>query len=629
MWRRWKSGFRRVARWVGGGLLAAGVGDAAVRAAPRLLSPGRDATGAFSVTIADLAGPDYTLEASRDLQTWYVATNGIATSGLMRVTDPNGVPPRRVYYRARDGQPAFIRVEPQVDTNAMVVALLTPEAGGECRLTNSAGVEFHFTVAANQVSAPVAIQMSPITNYTSFPQHGGLNAAVAFGPEGYEFSGAGVLEIQFPAPVAMGDLTSYSLAGDGTRFHFLPDRLGSNQVSIPVAHFSGLGVAGWAADERAAVLGQAIQLEQDALAMELTRALRKIRDRGEENPGRGAAEVAAIAAVLEDYYDTTLEPYLERASKDCAVLRQLLPRLLGWERQRQLLGMGTGETPSWVNLFSDGFCNCVKEAFAKCDAGALDTRDTMASLLGLERQAQLLGAPGISACPSLGGPGILETLTKIKCSPAWSGFLNYSDTADRDYTTNYVDEAGNQNTQRQTTRYQLSFQALATESSIVESNPFDNSIRWRIQMRTQAAAAWHSTSYSQWSDGCLEVIDDNQTTGSGQGPLDVSLEFLIQQGQVSEFTFSYARDLTFPSWETTQSTTQQCPDHGGKGTSISHSSATTTYLSPAVPAFEDIAFSQQSFLALDGSGRREEPTGGWGGTHVISNINFSLRRKPE
>ena len=63
--------------------------------------------------------------------------------------------------------------------------------------------------------------------------------------------------------------------------------------------------------------------------------------------------------------------------------------------------------------------------------------------------------------------------------------------------------------------------------------------------------------------------------------------------------------------------------------SIVCDSTTTPYLSPAVPAFEDDTFSQQSFLALDGSGRREEPSGGWNATHIISKINFSLRRKPE
>ena len=114
----------------GRGIAGRGGGGCGGDGCPAAAVPGRDATGAFSVTIADLAGPNYTLEASRDLQTWYVATNGIATSGLMRVTDPNGVPPRRIYYRARDGQPSFLRVEPQVDTNAMVVALLTPRLAG-------------------------------------------------------------------------------------------------------------------------------------------------------------------------------------------------------------------------------------------------------------------------------------------------------------------------------------------------------------------------------------------------------------------------------------------------------------------------------------------------------------------
>lgn len=602
-----------------------------VSAAPQLLSPTRDSAGAFSVSIGRLAGTNYTLEASINLQTWYVVTNGATTGGEVRVTDPAHVPARRIYYRAHDGPPNFIQVVPQIDTNTVATLLVTPDFGGSCQLTNKDGVIFTFTVSSNQVAAPVPVQMQLIANYSSFPKHSGLNVAVAFSPDGFEFNGGGLLEIQFPTAVPVRTLTSYSMAGDGRGFHFVPDRLTTNRVSIPVTHFSGLGVAGWAADERAAVLDQSIQSQRDATSMEIEIGLRKIRDREDYDPEKDAAdESAVIAAALDDFYHTALEPFLADAAGDCSVFRTLVPSLAAWERQRELLGVAKeGETPAWANLYQDAFCNCVSEAFAKCDAGALDTQDTMTSLLGMERQSQLMGMDGISNCSESGGGDVLSTVSQIKCTSAWNGYLNYSSTAIRNYSTNYTDSSGNKNTVNKTVSYQFSFQAVVTDSSILENNPFLNSVRWRLTLKGNGACVYKDSSVSVSTGECVEQTTENHTSCTGNNPVTFKLEFVIEKGLITEFTCG-TFDFKISGPQTYTDKIENICDGGGSTSEEDFN--TDYYVGPVIPDYpvesSEINFTQQSFQTLAGSTSVPNRSGGLGDATVTSKSTFSFIRKP-
>ena len=113
-------------------------------------------------------------------------------------------------------------------------------------LEDSQGITYQFTAAPNLVWEPVAVHMTLITNFTTFPDHDGARAAVQFSPEGLAFRGAAELRITFPSPLTPADMLAYSFADDGGGFHLQPSRPGPLAVTMPITHFSGHGVARFA-----------------------------------------------------------------------------------------------------------------------------------------------------------------------------------------------------------------------------------------------------------------------------------------------------------------------------------------------------------------------------------------------
>lgn len=134
-------------------------------------------------------------------------------------------------------------VGPQPDALRSVADLITTESGGHLRLNGPEGVVYELNVTSNRLWEPVVVSMTMITNFTDLPLADGFRAAVQLEPDGLEFRGEAELRIRFTNAIPEFEMVGYGFAADGGEFHLKPWRMQSNEVVVPLAHFSGAGVA--------------------------------------------------------------------------------------------------------------------------------------------------------------------------------------------------------------------------------------------------------------------------------------------------------------------------------------------------------------------------------------------------
>src|SRR6185503_5782237 len=76
-----------------------------------------------------------------------------------------------------------------------------------------------------------------------------------------------------------------------------------------------------------------------------------------------------ITSRFQDYYDNFLKPCFTAAETDCALAQTLTQKLLGMDRQGQLLGYTNGPASSFLGseTYKKWNCNCMAEAIKACE----------------------------------------------------------------------------------------------------------------------------------------------------------------------------------------------------------------------------------------------------------------------
>jgi hypothetical protein len=133
--------------------------------------------------------------------------------------------------------------------------------------------------------------------------------------------------------------------------------------------------------------------------------------------GEGAGALQRVMAGAADFYAREVEPRVAGATRSCAEASALVPWVLGHQRQVELLGGGghPADAAAGVQLLCEGGRRCQEQALECCRTQGGDTR-LIQTLLGLERQRQLLGAG-----PECGEISVEQTLQA--CAPDWFGTL--------------------------------------------------------------------------------------------------------------------------------------------------------------------------------------------------------------
>ena len=571
----------------------------------RLSVVGVDSQWRPTLSLSGLTSGRYGLEASTNLSQWFSVTSAPAGIEPVSFVHDEAAQFGTLFYRAVQIVEVSA-VVPQVDSNRVAAGLITMAEGGSLVLTNESGVRYTFTVAPSNVLDTVAVRMTLVTNFTSFPYENEMRTAVLFEPSGFEFHGAGLLEILYPTNVPHLKISSFAFNGDGGGFHLTPDVVSSNRVRIPVTHFSGVGNGLWSGTERTKAVTAFVDNRVDRVSQEMAGILGRERDRvllgGEPQLDLGSE----MESRQQDYYDNYLKPFFAEAEKDCALSQNLTRHLLGMERQSELLGVTNSPASSFLGSETSKKwgCNCLAEAIKACKEGKISDRTLMRTLLGAERQSQLLGlGPALEGC----GLGSIESFMeqalnqKLPCVPDWIGVMSYSDGGSRTWDCSGGTPG---DTCTQTSSAALSFEAEVERVTLEDESfpPFFSKQTWRLKLFPVASGTFSADQHSVDKLDCgATTTTTHRETGANSGPLDLEAEFVFEDGELTEFTISTAfhGNLDVKTVETSTGVTTPC-DQGGTGSSSSHIFLDTVSLGPEPVVLEDVTFTKRTPVALEG-----------------------------
>lgn len=461
-------------------------------------------TGALQLAI-DASGPDplvlhasgatgtnMNLEASFDLNEWFLVQSVPISLGTADFTLTRDEPLAAQFFRAVEAPPPFTgSVGPQADPQRSAAGLITPEAGGQLRLSGPYGVVYELSVSSNRVWEPVVVSMTVITNFANWPLANAFRAAVQLEPDGLEFRGEAELRLRFTNAIPEFEMVGYGFAADGGEFHLKPWLAQSNEVVVPLTHFSGAGVtaepfpptgsfsrrfeqawystrdAGRVADEWAAgEIREASRWRQQGwyTQEEFQQQLERIRD------ARNRKE-----------YRLGILPLLQAALTDCAVGQVVLHRLDQLESRSGRPYLSGPFGPDLARLYSPVRCNCAHHYLDLCErnpnaSGQAITRELTGLLMDLEIMYGLSGDP---TCDLGTNTDILERLRRGPCHKAWEGSVHYT----REETETLTSGGGGYET-RKDRRLTYTFVGRVTEVLEQDGNsdPEFNWESWRLRL---------------------------------------------------------------------------------------------------------------------------------------------------
>ncbi len=612
-----------------------------------------------TLLLSGLVSGQYGLEASTNLSQWFNLITSTGAAGELRFQHADAARYGTLYYRGvklPDTTPRT-KILPQVDSNYVAVGVITYQEGGTLSLTNEGGTRYTFTVAPSNVVQSVAITMQLVTNLVSFPYENEMRSAVVFQPDGFQFHGAGLLEIQYPTNVPHLKLSSYSFNGDGENFHLVPDRVATNSVRIPVTHFSVFGTAVWGPTERTKAFLTRVGITESAYQHRLAEVLGEERQRqllGDES--RSVEAMAEVITANQDYYDRHLKPEFEAAGGDCSLFLALTPKVLGHERQIQLLG-GEGK-PLFITEAAGqkAMCNCLNELIFACEDASISAESFMRGMLGIERQSALLG--GLNTSEDCGIGSIQEWISdaqnkKLPCMTKWIGTISYSETGtfsrqrSETSSTGGTDPTTVQTSIRESLSVQYKFEGGVERVELEDDSipGLFESLTWDLFFYPDASGAYSRKTSTEKNFVCKSEFGVQQEDirssieGAGSGDNEVKVHFVFEEGELTAFTILERKALKIEIPVTSKGTRTDCPRRNRETGALEPKSPITTFEGATksshtfntdfVPT-EQVVLTKVSPTEIEGTatGSRQE--------FVLDSLvlipytwKFSLKRRPE
>ena len=311
-------------------------------------------------------------------------SGGMSTGGA-------SAPPELQYIFSENSDPVGVTVT--LDASHQAEALI-PVEGGTLSLTSADGTIFNLDIPADALIVDTLIRMTSVSRVDGMP-FGSEVYAVQFEPDGLQLYESAILTITPSQDIPVEEQIMFGYQGEGENLTLAVPVVSSSNIQILVSHFSGSGVTkGLLADlepVRQRIGGDAEKRLQNATAERLQ------RERQRQLSGVESGElILDLESAFREYEELVLKPRIAAAGESCAAGRLAIQTLLGYERQRELLGISSDDDSNALSsLFDDGLMDtvtetCMKEEFELCRDDHIIHR-ILPAWLGLERQYALLG----------------------------------------------------------------------------------------------------------------------------------------------------------------------------------------------------------------------------------------------
>jgi hypothetical protein len=281
--------------------------------------------------------------------------------------------------------------------------------GGTIDVKSSSGTAFSLVVPAGALTGTVDITATPVASFGNL----GFDAdGVVFGPSGLAFLSAAELTITPATPVPVDRQLMFAFDDTGAQFGAAEPKLDTPDAVIMVEHFSGYAFGNATRPSQAAFL----QRQASDAATRITSQIGEVFLTERQSRLLNDASVVDLAAAFENYgkqwEEQVIKPRLDAANSSCAAATLAMSTVLGYERQRALIGTSTTFSALDIyNLVKQAYPVCLEEAITKCKA-AKDPSILVQFWFGINRQVQLLGQSDIA-------PSDVNEAIKI-CTPTYT-----------------------------------------------------------------------------------------------------------------------------------------------------------------------------------------------------------------
>ena len=261
-----------------------------------------------------------------------------------------------------------IHVTPVVDEARRASAIIGPE-GGELTATAADGTRFVLRVPADALLLSTPISMTPVARIDGF-RLGTMAGAVELGPDGVTFSGAATLTIEPATPVLLDGQRTFGYRAGGRDLHLELVDPATQAITIPVTHFSAVGVA-YATLEQVRTLARRTPLDAEAAiknevaTLLTTRRVDLLLGRAEDDGDPRAGTSVANAAVAQ--WAAVVEPLLQRAVRDGTYFEAAYAHYLSLLRTQQVLGVDDFVGAAAERLLRAAVHEAMKGVYDRCE----------------------------------------------------------------------------------------------------------------------------------------------------------------------------------------------------------------------------------------------------------------------
>jgi hypothetical protein len=317
-----------------------------------------------------------------------------ACSLVSNLTRPEDQTNKDLFTVPRDGVNIQVTLEAGQSVEAVV-----PVQGGTLTAKGTDGTVFTLEIPGDSLLNETRVRLTPAASITGMPFGEDQTYAVQLEPEGLSFNNFVTLTIAPAQEIPLDQQLTFGYRGAGEDVVLAPPVVSAKEIKIHLLHFSGYGVTkGLLADIEP--VRQRLGRDAEARLQSLI-AEQLARERQRQLLGQGQSNDGPIdfESLFKQYEEQVLKPRLAAAGESCAAGRLALQTLLGLERQRQLLGASDGSgafSQQMEELMKTVTKVCVQEEYELCVEKHIIHR-MIPVWLGMERQYQLLGLAGEGA----------------------------------------------------------------------------------------------------------------------------------------------------------------------------------------------------------------------------------------